>query len=1122
MKKFLLLTLAIITVAVTKAEVPFKVTTIENGDFAKGTSWYTMALGTGACIISDNDGAEFIAIGRARTSYEDCDLWCFVGNDTDGYAVYNKQAGPGKVLASKTTMSAISGYGGTGGSTYPTMQEASALPEGYVGRWDFSSSDNIANVQGYFMKIHGTNYAVNNFGGIGKLAFWAEGADAGSTIRFGTAEATVDILTTTGTFTASNANGTWHSVWSSSVTSGLTLSSGANNMTTSGDNIAGYSGTSGSCTYTLTAPEGLTIAGYGFEFVNTNNDSSYSLTMSINGTSYTTSATKQSVNVTIEEPQRTASFTQSGANKGVTFSNFYVVLKPSFIEPEPYFEVFPTPTTSAIPYRIPAIATASNGDIIAVADYRHSRADIGMATNGRIDLRARISKDNGETWEDIFDIICGQGAQSPDSMHVGFGDPCIVADRESSRVLVISCSGNVSFPNGQRNCHQGIAHFYSENYGQTWSEPVDRSESIYSQFDNTSHGPVRAMFVGSGKISQSQYIKVGDYYRIYCAVLVKNVNGTHVNFVLYSDNFGESWTVLGGGEISPIPSGGDEPKADELPDGSVIISSRCSGGRYYNIFSYTDSEKAEGSWGTYQFSGQSNNGTTAISNSTNGEIMFVPARRVADDKKVYLALQSVPLGSGRANVGIYYKELETLEDFVSPQAIAANWTGRHQSSYLSGAYSTMTLQKDNNIGFLYEEDTHGTSGGGYSIIYKNYSIEYITDTTYVFDDSADKATIVKDGIDSKTTSLQPTDKIYIGSIYPEAITAVSSAVEKYKETPNNENYEAINASIAKMERYEIEESQWYRIRNTNRSNATLYLKPEDSRVSTATSNISNANQLFTFVPTSEGAKEYYLYNGNYEYFLGPLGNNETQPIITTETSAAGIWTVESSIDGRSSIICKNKTGGNAGLHLAGDNTRLVPWTTTADASLWYIEPVEEFALTINEYIAVCMPFTMTLPEGVTAYIAGEATTNDEGTEYVPISEYGSNVVAEKTPVILAATNGSYNIGVGGTATTYTGSNNLKGVLKSKSVSGSNIYRVTNGKFAKRNASSGTITANEGYGTFTSSATSLPIEKSATTSIDSIAADSTKVVKYYDLKGNLVEKPTRGIYITSEGKKILVY
>ena len=471
--------------------------------------------------------------------------------------------------------------------------------------------------------------------------------------------------------------------------------------------------------------------------MNTGNDGSYALTLTAEGKSVTSSATVQHLDVEVADPARTVSFTQSGANKGITFSDFIVYMGLDIRTPEPSFDVFPTPTTSAIPYRIPAIATAKNGNIIAVADYRHSRADIGMATNGRIDLRARISKDNGETWGEIFDIIQGKGAAGIDAsnndMYVGFGDPAIVADRESDRVLVISCSGNVSFPNGQRNNHQGIAHFYSEDCGETWSTPVDREAHIYAQFDNTQHGPVRAMFVGSGKISQSHYIKVGDYYRIYCAVLVKNVNGTHVNFVLYSDNFGESWTVLGGGEISPIPSGGDEPKAEELPDGSVIISSRTSGGRIYNIFTYTDSKKAEGSWGTSKYSNSSNNGTVAVSNSTNGEIMFVPARRTADDKKVYLALQSVPLGSGRANVGIYYKELETLEDFISPEAIAADWDGRHQSSYVAGAYSTMCLQHDNNIGFLYEEDTYGTSGGGYTIVYKNYSIEYITDSAYVFD-----------------------------------------------------------------------------------------------------------------------------------------------------------------------------------------------------------------------------------------------------------------------------------------------------------------------------------------------------------------------------------------------------
>ncbi len=1120
MKKIITLLLCgLFSVTAINAQVPFKVTTIENGEFAEGTTWYTMGIGEGAKLIKDNAGADHIALGVSTPKGNDDELWCFVGNATDGYAVYNKQAGAGKVLASKTTMNAISGYGGTGGSTYPTMQDAANLPEGYVGRWDFAASNKIADVNGYFMRIHGTNYAVNNFGGIGKLAFWAEGADAGSTIVFTAAEATIEILASKGSFTASNANGTWHSKWESSELAGFSLSANANNMTTSGDYIAGYSGQSGTCTYTLAAPEGLVVAGYSFDYANTNNDASYELTLSVEGGTYKSSAEAQHLSVEVAEPARTVSFTQAGANKGITFSNFVVYMKLDIRTPEPAFDVFPTLTSGAIPYRIPAIATAKNGNIIAVADYRHSRADIGMATNGRIDLRARISKDNGETWGNIFDIIQGRGADgvnTPGQMYVGFGDPAIVADRESDRVLVISCSGNVSFPNGQRNNHQGIAHFYSEDCGENWSTPVDRSEHIYAQFDNTQHGPVRAMFVGSGKISQSQYIKVGDYYRIYCAVLVKNVNGTHVNFVLYSDNFGESWTVLGGGEISPIPSGGDEPKAEELPDGSVIISSRTTGGRIYNIFSYTDSNKAEGSWGTAQYSNSSNSGTIAVSNSTNGEILFVPAKRKADDKKVYLAFQSVPFGSGRANVGIYYKELETLADFVSPQAIAADWDGRHQSTYLSSAYSTMCLQQDNNIGFLYEEDTYGTSGGGYTIVYKNYSIEYLTDSAYVYDADVDKTAIVAAGLDSKLDAFDADAPAYVGSVDSKSLSAVSELIEAYKTTPSYEAYEAINAAIASLPQLEVEAGKWYRIRNKERSNATLYLNPEANRVSAAASNVSNANQLFTFVPTGN-EKEYYLYNGNYQYYLGPLGANETQPAVPTSTESAGKWKIESTAAGLSSIICQNKTGSHTGLHLAGDNVRLVPWTNNADASLWYIEPVEEFALAIDEFVAVNLPFAMTLPEGVVAYTAGTAQDVD-GTTVVPLTECGG-VIAANTPVILAAENGTYYIGVGGDAEAPEGDNQLRGVLKSANVSGSNVYTLDGNTFEKRSSSNGTIPANNAYYTSDSEATSLPLAKGAATGIDDV--ETVKELKFYDLKGNLVEKPVRGIYVTSEGNKVLV-
>ena len=1114
-KRNLLTSLLTLFASATLWAAPFVTTTVTNGQFAEGTQWYTMRLGNGGAILSDNEGASFISIGRATTQYEAKDLWCFVGNDTDGYTIYNKQAGATKVLASTSTMAE------EGKNTHPILCDGANLPAGHIAAWDFLSSDKISNVEGYFMQLHGTSYKVNNFGGNGKLAFWTGGADAGSTLQIALAEASLEILVSNGTFTASNGNGTWHSKWESSAVSGFSLSTSANNMTTSGDYIAGYSGQSGSSTYSLTAPDGFIVEGYSFDFVNTDNGNSYALTLSINGKSYTSSSTAQHVAVSGLE-ERVATFTQSGANKGITFSNFKVHVKHSTIVPEPQFEVFPTPTSNAIPYRIPAITTASNGDLIAVADYRHSRADIGMATNGRIDLHARISKDNGKTWGDIFPIVEGQGAagvNTPGQMYVGFGDPCIVADRESSRVLVLSCSGNVSFPNGQRNNHQGIAHFYSEDYGQMWSDPVDRSESIYSQLDNTPYGPVRAMFVGSGKISQSKYIKVDQYYRLYCSVLVKDVNGTHVNFVLYSDDFGENWTILGDPNVAPIPGGADEPKADELPDGSVLVSSRVTGGRYYNIFSYTDSEKAEGCWGTHSFSGNSNNGTTAISNSTNGEIINIPAKRLADGKPVYIQLQSVPFGSGRANVGIYYKELESLTDFVTAAKLSENWDGRHQASYLSSAYSTLCWQADSTLAFLYEEDTYGTNGGGYTIVYKNYSLEQITDSAYTYFPELDNRAFITEGIEAKLSTVELGTGNYVGCLYPEAEEQINAALATYTAAPSQEAYESINDAIINAPSIELVPGAWYRIRNTERSNASLYLQPEDNRVTAAASSTANADQYFSFAPTAEEGK-YYLYNGNYAYYLGPLGANETQPIVTANTADAGIWTVTTRNSGKSSIVCTNKTGSNIGLHLAGDNVRLVPWTADAGASLWYIEPAE-YGVTIgaNQYTTIHLPFSTLVPEGLTAYYA-DTTAIIDGVECIELYPYAEGRIPALSPTILIGEEGVYTL-VGTVAEesdNYT--NLLQGVLKTQNVDGGNIYLPT-GKsvFTKRTATSGSVTANTAYYASSSSASALAFHTHAPSGIEPVKG--TKAITFYDLRGNRMAHPTSGIYITSDGRKVWV-
>ena len=412
-------------------------------------------------------------------------------------------------------------------------------------------------------------------------------------------------------------------------------------------------------------------------------------------------------------------------------------------QPEPVkpmaerFDVFqmPTPTEGDIPYRIPAIAVTKDGTLVAIADYRHSGTDIGVTNYGRIDLHYRLSYDNGNTWTDVMPLIEGKGADATDFMSVGYGDPCIVADSESDRVLMLSCAGNVSFQNGTRQNHQCIARFYSEDGGKTWGAPVDIAESIYSQFDASKYGPVRSMFVASGRIMQSRTTKIGAYYRLYCAVLVRDKSAKHMNYVLYSDDFGGNWKVLGDIDTPAVYNTADEPKVEEMPDGRLLLSSRYNNGRYYNMFNFTDVASGAGVWDDAVFSGAANGGVAAKDNSTNGEVMVLPVTRVEDGEPMHILLQSLPLGPDRTSVGIYYKELESQDDYISTYELAAEWDGVKQVTTLNSAYSTMAWQRDNRLAFLYEEETYGKSNfayGGYTIVYECFEIEDITDGKYTY------------------------------------------------------------------------------------------------------------------------------------------------------------------------------------------------------------------------------------------------------------------------------------------------------------------------------------------------------------------------------------------------------
>ena len=402
-----------------------------------------------------------------------------------------------------------------------------------------------------------------------------------------------------------------------------------------------------------------------------------------------------------------------------------------------------TPGPGGHPYRIPAIATAMNGDIVAISDYRPGGADVGR---GEVDIKYRMSTDNGKTWGEEKMLADGHWGKG-EKWQYSFGDAAVVADRESNRILVMMVCGNTNCnagnydPNDAKKDPNRVARCYGtyDEGTKTWtfSQPENVTESIYSKFVKVQNGrkvaTVRSLFIGSGRICQSRVTKVGKYYRLYAAVWTRD-NG---NRVIYSDDFGGSWNVLGSIDDRP-GTGGDEPKCEELPNGDVILSSR-NNGRVFNIYKFTDREKATGFWGKEQWS-EGKPGGISVGNNTNGEIMLLKAIRVSDNQKVDVALQSLPFGGGRNNVGVFYKEIKKdLYENVADKAtlnqkvldLACHWNKGLQVSYVGSAYSTMTLQKDKKIGFFFEEEP-----GNYCMVYIPLTLEQMTKGVYKLDEAA--------------------------------------------------------------------------------------------------------------------------------------------------------------------------------------------------------------------------------------------------------------------------------------------------------------------------------------------------------------------------------------------------
>lgn len=237
-------------------------------------------------------------------------------------------------------------------------------------------------------------------------------------------------------------------------------------------------------------------------------------------------------------------------------------------------------------FRIPALAVAPNGDLLAAFDKRPEHGD-SPAPNS---IWQRRSTDLGRTWGEPEVVRAGLESTVPGEK-LGYSDPSYVVDVETGTIFLFCVfSKDVGVWDGEYGDDDEDRRIMSANLSVSHDSGLTWEHRLITEV--VKPADCRAMFATSGAGIQLRYgARKGRLVQQYAGWFRNASGGEDVSaYSVFSDDHGETWQMG-----TPVGTEMDENKVAELSDGTLMMNSRehVRTGRRWVAYSHDGGETWE-------------------------------------------------------------------------------------------------------------------------------------------------------------------------------------------------------------------------------------------------------------------------------------------------------------------------------------------------------------------------------------------------------------------------------------------------------------------------------------------------------------------------------------------------